>query len=135
MKVLLIQEGDSVVVRVPTPGVDIEKLAQGIPNSRIVDQALLPTDRDFRDAWTVYGTIDLGKAKEVWRKRIRTARDKRLKELDVKWMKAMEKGELTIAASIAADKQVLRDLPDREEISSASSLEELKSFWPSILEG
>lgn len=135
MKVLLIQEGNSVVVRVPTPDSNIEQLAKGIPNSRIVDQSLLPTDREFRKAWTVFGTIDLEKAKDVWRDKIRVARDKKIKELDIKWMKAMEKGETTIAASIAADKQVLRDLPQREEISRASSVEELKSFWPSILEG
>jgi hypothetical protein len=135
MKVLLIQEGSSVVVRVPTPGANIEQLAKAIPNSRVVDQALLPTDREFRKAWTIFGTIDLEKAKDVWRDKIRVARDKKIKELDIKWMKAMEKGELTIAASIAADKQILRDLPAREEISRATTLEELKSFWPSILEG
>jgi len=135
MKVLLIQEQDRTIVKIPMPGTNLEELAAGMLNARIVDQSELPTDREFRDAWTVFGTVDLEKAKDVWRQKIRAVRNKRLEDLDIKWMRAMEKGELRVAESVAADKQVLRSLPQREEISRARNLAELKSFWPSILEG
>lgn len=133
MKVLLIKEGDSVVVRVPTSEADLEAMAAA-PNCKVVDSESLPDDREFRDAWNFDGKIDLAKAKEVWKNKIRQVRDKKLKALDIKWMKAMERGEVKIAGAIAADKQVLRDVTEREELTGAKSLKEIKAFWPSILE-
>ena len=65
MKVLLIQEGDNVVVKVPMPGTDFDEFAQQNPGAKIVDQDSLPKTREFRDAWTVDGTVDIEKAKEV----------------------------------------------------------------------
>lgn len=130
MKVLLIQEGDSVVVRVPVDGAELDS----VPNSKLVDSESLP-DREFRDAWTIEGKVDLAKAKEVWKSKIRAIRDKRLEALDIQWMKAMERGDVKIAASIAADKQVLRDVTEREELTKAKTLEQVKDFWPAILEG
>jgi len=131
MKVLLIQEGDSVVVRIPVNGAELNS----VPNSKLVDSESLPTDRDFRDAWNVEGEIDIAKAKEVWKEKIRPVRNKRLQDLDIKWMKAMERGEVKIAGAIAADKQVLRDITEREELTQAETLQEIKAFWPAILEG
>lgn len=135
MKVLLIQEGDSVVVKIPTPGTNFEEFAQQNPGATIVDQATLPKTREFRDAWTVNGTVDIEKAKEVWKNKIRSVRNKRLQDLDIEWMKAMEKGQTTIASAISADKQVLRDITKREELTKAKTVEEIKAFWPKILEG
>ncbi len=135
MKVLLIQEGDSVVVKIPTPGTNFEEFAQQNPGATIVDQATLPKTREFRDAWTVNGTIDVEKAKEVWKNKIRSTRNKRLQDLDIEWMKAMEKGQTTIASAISADKQVLRDITKSEELTKAKTVEEIKAFWPKILEG
>ena len=135
MKVLLIQEGDNVVVKVPMPGTDFDEFAQQYPGAKIVDQDSLPKTREFRDAWTVDGTVDIEKAKEVWKNKIRPARNKRLQDLDIEWMKAMEKGQTTIASAISADKQVLRDITKREELTKAKTVEEIKAFWPKILEG
>ena len=132
-KVLLIEENDGVSVLIPSNEEDLYALSKKFAKSKIVDASSLPKDREFRDAWTIDGEIDLGKAKEIWRKKIRVARDKKLKELDIKWMKAMERGDTNIAASIASNKQTLRNLPDREEIRRAETLDQLKQFWPSIL--
>ena len=134
-KVLLVKDGNDVVVKVPCSESDLAALANTVPNCRVVDVDSLPKDREFRDAWTMEGKIDLAKAKEIWKNKIRVVRDMRLQELDVKWMKAMEKGEVKIAQSIAADKQVLRDVTEREELTKASSVEEIKAFWPQILKG
>lgn len=132
MKVLLIKEGDGVAVRVPVPGMTIDDLMVNAGEARIVEDSQLP-DREFRDAWTFEGKVDLAKAKEIWKRKIRLIRDQKLKDLDVKWMQAMERGEIKIAAAIASQKQVLRDLTEREELTQATSLEEIKSFWPDIL--
>lgn len=132
-KVILKKENDSIVIISPI-GQDINVLAASIPGSKIVDRDSLPKDREFRDAWTIDGKIDLNKAKKIWQKKIRIARDKKLQKMDIEWMQAMEKGNTKIAASIAAKKQILRDLPQREEITKAESVESLKSFWPEILE-
>jgi hypothetical protein len=130
-KVVLMQEGETVVVVRPID-VSPEEFVSSHPGSKVVLASSLPT-REFRDAWTVDGGIDLDKAKNIWRNKIRVVRDKKLKELDIKWMKAMERGDIRVAESIASEKQVLRNLPDREEISRAETLEELKKFWPSVL--
>ena len=54
-------------------------------------------------------TIDISKAKDIWKDKIRVARKPALEKLDVDFMKANESGEDT--TSIVADKQTLRDLP------------------------
>lgn len=130
-KVVLIQEGDFVIVVTPL-NQTAESLSASIPGSKVVDRSALPS-REWRDAWTIDCKVDLNKAKKIWQKKIRVARNKKLKDLDIEWMQAMERGEVKKAGSIAAQKQVLRDLPEREEFMNATSLDEIKSFWPEIL--
>ena len=67
--------------------------------------------------------------------KIRVVRDQRLKELDIKWMRAMENGESKVASSVAAKKQMLRDVTEREDFKKAKTLEQIKKYWPEILEG
>ena len=54
-------------------------------------------------------TIDITKAKEVWKNKIRFKRGGALRKLDLDFIKAQETSSDT--ASIVADKQTLRDLP------------------------
>ena len=54
-------------------------------------------------------TIDITKAKEVWKNKIRNCRTSVLEKLDVDFIKAQEQG--TDTSSIVATKQLLRDLP------------------------
>ena len=58
-------------------------------------------------------TIDITKAKEVWKNKIRFKRGTALKKLDVDFMRAQEAG--TSTTSIAPDKKTLRDLPAHNE--------------------
>lgn len=100
---------------------------------KIIEPSDLPSSRVFRDAWTIDG-VDVKKAKGIWLDKVRAVRDERLKELDVKWMRAMENGESKVANSIAAKKQILRDVTERKEIVKAKTLEDIENFWPEILE-
>ena len=74
-------------------------------------------------------TIDITKAKEVWKDKIRFNRAKALKKLDLDFMKAQEAETSTTA--IVADKQTLRDLPS--QVDTANSIEEIKAVWNNML--
>lgn len=74
-------------------------------------------------------TIDITKAKEVWKNKIRIARKSVLENLDVDFVKAQEAG--TDTTSIVADKNTLRDLP--EQVDTASTVDEIKAVWNDML--
>ena len=74
-------------------------------------------------------TIDITKAKEVWKDKIRIKRTKALKKLDLDFMKAQESG--TDTTSIVADKNTLRDLP--EQVDTATTVDEIKAVWNPML--
>jgi phosphotransferase system IIA component len=73
--------------------------------------------------------IDINKAKEVWKDKIRQARTSALAKLDIDFIKAQEQSLDT--TSIVADKQTLRDLPN--EVDTANSIEEIKAVWNNML--
>tara|TARA_R100000353_G_C6464250_1_gene184752 strand:- start:64 stop:306 length:243 start_codon:yes stop_codon:yes gene_type:complete len=74
-------------------------------------------------------TINITKAKEIWKDKIRFKRAGALKKLDLDFMKAQENG--TDTTSIVADKNTLRDLP--EQVDTASSVDEIKAVWNDML--
>jgi hypothetical protein len=74
-------------------------------------------------------TIDITKAKEVWKDKIRVARKPVLEKLDVDYMKANEAG--TDTTTIVADKQTLRDLPT--QVDTATTTDEIKAVWNDML--
>ena len=74
-------------------------------------------------------TIDISKAKEVWKNKIRIARKPALEKLDIDFMKAQEAG--TDTTSIVADKNTLRDLP--EQVDTATTVDEIKAVWNDML--
>jgi phosphotransferase system IIA component len=73
--------------------------------------------------------IDITKAKEVWKDKIRNARKSALAKLDIDFIKAQEQSLDT--TSIVADKQTLRDLPNK--VDTANSIEEIKAVWNNML--
>lgn len=75
-------------------------------------------------------TIDINKAKEVWKNKIRSARTSALAKLDIDFIKAQEQGNDT--TSIVATKQLLRDLPS--QVDTANSINEIKAVWNDLLE-
>ena len=105
---------------------------------RLLDSAqwATPNDRVFRNAWAADGTtmsieVDMVKAREIWREKIREARKPELLRLDAEFMKALEKGA-DISVIVSA-KQALRDAPSDPAIDTASTPEELKLVQPAGL--
>tara|TARA_R100001463_G_scaffold136068_2_gene200560 strand:- start:581 stop:823 length:243 start_codon:yes stop_codon:yes gene_type:complete len=74
-------------------------------------------------------TIDITKAKDIWKDKIRVARKPALEKLDVDFIKAQETSSDT--TSIVADKQTLRDLPS--QVDTATTTDEIKSVWNDML--
>jgi flagellar motor switch/type III secretory pathway protein FliN len=72
--------------------------------------------------------IDLNKALEIHKSKIREKRELVFKDLDIQFMKALEQGNTTLSAEIGAKKQALRDITDIN-ISNISTLDELKQIW------
>ena len=70
-------------------------------------------------------TIDITKAKNIWKEKIRKAREPKLAALDVEFMKAQEAGSDT--STIVAKKKELRDFP--AQVNSATTTDEIKAVW------
>jgi hypothetical protein len=73
--------------------------------------------------------IDIPKAKDIWKNKIREARKPALEKLDVDFMRATEQGNDT--TTIVADKQTLRDLPS--QVDTANTVDEIKTVWNDML--
>jgi len=74
-------------------------------------------------------TIDITKAKDIWKHKIREARKPALEKLDVDFVKAQETSSDT--TSIVTDKQTLRDLPS--QVDTATTTDEIKAVWNDML--
>jgi hypothetical protein len=98
--------------------------------------ATVPSDRHFRGAWSLNGSViseDMDAAKAIFRDKIREARKPLLEAKDVELMKALETGADTSA--IATAKDALRDAPAATAIDSASDIAALKAAWDADLLG
>ena len=135
------QENGIMAICVPALncGLSIEAIAEkDVPteNFKIIDKQDLDTlDEQFRNAWVcdtdMNPVIDLEKAKEVWKEKIRLKRGPALLDLDVQYMRALESNNDT--SEIVESKQELRDLPQNQDIESANSIEDLKNVWHNLL--
>ena len=93
--------------------------------ARIVNLTDLPRDNDFYDAWEMDATsvtVNLDKAKELTKKRLRAERTPLLAAQDVLFQRAQESGADTTA--IVAEKQRLRDITN----ITATTLDELRAL-------
>jgi len=77
--------------------------------------------------------IDMAKAREIHKNKIRAAREQKFKELDVEFQKALETGAST--TDIVAKKQALRDAPADSDIAAASDTDALKAQWKTDILG
>ena len=69
--------------------------------------------------------INIDKAKNIWKDKIRVARKPKLEELDIEFVRAQETGADTSA--IVAKKKELRDFP--AQVDSATTTDEIKAVW------
>ncbi len=77
--------------------------------------------------------IDMAKAKEIHKDKIRAARAEKFKELDIEFQKALETGAST--TEIVAKKQALRDAPADSGITDAKDAYALKAQWKTDILG
>ena len=77
--------------------------------------------------------VDMAKAREIHKSKIRAAREPKLAELDIEFQKALETGSST--TDIVAKKQALRDAPAATGISTAVTETDLKAQWDSTILG
>ena len=77
--------------------------------------------------------IDMAKAREIHKTKIREARTPKLAELDIEFQKALETGSST--TDIVAKKQALRDAPADSGIAAASDTTALKAQWKTDILG
>jgi len=75
-------------------------------------------------------SINIDKAKAIKLDQLRAERAPKLAALDLAFMRAVERGDLLAQASIAADKQALRDVT---KVTLPDDVASLKDFKPDIL--
>jgi len=131
--------GGSVSIIIPAPGIKIEDVLGQVPDGaayHFCPVRDISSDRTFRDAWIKSGEkidVHMGKARDIWRNKMREHRAAKLAALDVDYIRADEAGDLAKKKSISARKQALRDVTKHPDIEAAQTPEQLKSVWPSVL--
>ena len=78
-------------------------------------------------------TVNMAKARDIHRAKMREARAPILAALDVQFQRALETNADT--TSIVAKKQALRDVTVDPAIDAAQTTDELKAVWPDVLKG
>ena len=114
----------------------LSKLPAGAVNPVVVEEAAIPTDRAYRDAWSVSGNSvihDMTKAREIHKNKLRELRATKFPKLDIDYMRADEAGNNALKIQIAQQKQSLRDVTADPRIAAAQTPEELKLVIPEIL--
>lgn len=107
----------------------------GLSDYYLLDESLIPDDLLFFDAYELNDTNDAlvcnrDKAVELKKSQFRTLRAPLLNDLDVAYMRADEQQNEPLKLSIAAKKQLLRDVTT---ITMPEDIEELREFIPDIL--
>lgn len=127
-----------IVIPAPGTGLSLAEIAQkDIPTGRTfvaVDEANVPTDRTYRNAWKgdmLAGTIavDMVKARAIHRDAIRAARVAALAALDTAVMRANEIPDSAEVQRLVARKQALRDFPADPRIDAATTVDALRVIW------
>jgi hypothetical protein len=129
--IIFTNDNGGVSTCIPTGEISIEAvLAKDVPEgkgARIVNISDLPRDDDFYNAWEMDSTsvtVNLDKAKELTKKRLRAERESLLAAQDVAFQRALESGVNTTA--IVAEKQRLRDITGL--VDAVTTLEGLRAI-------
>jgi hypothetical protein len=76
--------------------------------------------------------VNMAKARGVHMDCIRECRNEELAKKDVTFMRAVEAGDTSAQATIATEKQALRDIPQTFDLTTDTP-EQLKAMWPTEL--
>jgi hypothetical protein len=114
----------------------------GYLENHVIDDSELPPeirgDRYFRNAVVWDDTspnkcrCDMPQARGVHMDKIRAVRNAELAAKDITFMRAVEAGDTSAQATIASEKQTLRDIPQTFDLTTVTP-EELKAKWPTEL--
>ena len=107
-------------------------------NSIVASDATVPSDRLFRNAWSLSGstiTEDLTASKVIFKEQVREARTPLLAAEDVVYMKALEDADTDAQAASVKKKKALRDAPAASAIANAANIGALKSAWDTSVLG
>ena len=117
------------------------------PTTYIVDKdgnqidastATVPSDRHFRGAWSLSGSViseDMDAAKAIFKDKVREARTPLLDAEDVVYMKALEADDASAKSASVTKKTALRDAPAASAIGSADTIAKLKAAWDTSVLG
>ena len=100
--------------------------------------ATVPSDRHFRGAWSLSGSViseDMNAAKAIFKDKIREVRAPLLEAEDVVYMKALEADDADAKAASVTKKGKLRDAPAASAITNADTIAKLKAAWDTSVLG
>ena len=129
-RIIYTTDEGTVAILIPTDecGLSIEEIAaKDVPEGKeykIVDVSTISSDRSFRNAWVLDNeiTVDISKAKDITKNKLRVERKPLLEAQDILFMQAQESGSDT--SGIVTEKQRLRDITN--QVDSMTTVEELK---------
>lgn len=143
MKVAIVRADGNVSIMHLVEGADIgseiEKIKPMLPEGYVSHHIIyedLPQDRTFREAWKHDGfslSIDMQKARYIWRGKLRELRAPKLASLDIEYQRADESGDVAAKARIVSRKQSLRDVTSDPRIDAAQTTDDLKAAMPEVL--
>ena len=129
--IIFTNDNGGVSTCIPTGEISIDAvMTKDVPagrGARIVNLTDLPRDNDFYDAWEMDETsvtVNMDKAKEITKKRLRAERAPLLAAQDVAFQRALESSADTTA--IVAEKQRLRDITGL--VDAVTTLEGLRAI-------
>ena len=100
--------------------------------------ATVPSDRHFRGAWSLSGSViseDMDAAKAIFKDKIREVRAPLLAAEDVTYMKAIEADDSSAKTASATAKTALRNAPAASAITNAADIAALKAAWDTSVLG
>tara|TARA_R110002020_G_scaffold14190_1_gene50336 strand:- start:339 stop:710 length:372 start_codon:yes stop_codon:yes gene_type:complete len=100
--------------------------------------ASVPSDRHFRGAWSLSGSViseDMDAAKAIFKDKVREVRNPLLDAEDVVYMKALEADDTSAKSASVTKKTALRDAPAASAIGSADTIAKLKAAWDTSVLG
>ena len=138
-------ENGRAVVVIPAPqysGTMEDLLERVVPenckdSADIVEVDTVESDRTFRNAWvTEKGKsteVDLAKAKDIAKDKVRQARTPKFQELDIAYQRADEAGDSDAKTAVATKKQTARDATADTKITNADSVANLKTGMNEVI--
>ena len=133
MEKRIIYTNDEGGISIIVPAGEIGDCIKDVPSGKayeIVDASRVPSDRSFRNAWKHQDgaiSVDMPKAVEIQKERLRAERAPLLAALYVEMIKSLETGDSQKQEDVIAEKKRLRDITNLPALSEATTPEALKA--------